>query len=396
MNKLANYTLLIVGRGIKYSEGEYYMNRSHYKLIKEMSSHFAKATYLCQKYRPSKNTGVTGEKIDRSEIHVQANAKWPKTNRAKKYHSIISDARFVRSISDPIIAYVYYPGFYSFILSPVVFRSAEMSIAHFGSDANDTANAAYQCSIFGRVKKHLYRQLQSYVIDSVDALFATDPRMLNQYEANRIIESKPLIEFTTTDMREPKVSNSDPVTILAVGMFRPVKGYKYLVDAVAQLQAESDRIYHLRLVGDGEQREELESRVETHEIDDTVEFTGFIEDKTKLINEYDSADVFAIPSLKESVPRVLYEATIMGLPVVCTAVGGIPAFVKNERQVLMVEPKDSAALASAIERLSYESELRRNLITNAQEKIDWYLSGSAAEQRINIMTEFLTERDTAT
>lgn len=393
MVDLSQYTLLVIGRSAKFYGGEYYMNASHCELVEGMADQFRDSIYLCQRQDVSADVASKHVKIDQSKIHIRANQMWARTSSiSKKYASLLSDLLFVMSLDHPIVTYTYYPGFYSFLLSPFVFHIGDANLAHFGSDAVDTAAAAYGNSLVDRTKGTLYRQFQSYVIKHVDGVFATDPRMVEQYDIETIRESKPLIEFTTSDIQEPQTTINAPITILSVGMFRPVKGYRYLIDSLTHLNEFSQYDYQLRLVGDGETRDDLKAQVAEKGLKNSVEFAGFIGDKEKLMRQYETADVFVIPSLKESVPRVLYEATAMGLPVVCTCVGGVPAFVHDERHVLLVEPEDSEELADAIDRLSNSHELREKLVHNAQKKIEWYLTGDPVSQRMELITTLLDDR----
>jgi len=74
-----------------------------------------------------------------------------------------------------------------------------------------------------------------------------------------------------------------------------------------------------------------------------------------------AADAVAMPSRNEGMGRVLVESMALGLPVVATAVGGIPVVVTDGESGLLVEPEDVAALAAALVRLGRDIGLRRKL-----------------------------------
>ena len=72
-------------------------------------------------------------------------------------------------------------------------------------------------------------------------------------------------------------------------------------------------------------------------------------------------DAFVLPSLSEARPRSIIEAMCLGLPVIATAVGGIPTLVEPEVTGILVVPADPDALATALDRLASSAELRRQL-----------------------------------
>ena len=102
-----------------------------------------------------------------------------------------------------------------------------------------------------------------------------------------------------------------------------MKGLATLLDAVAQMSSNSMRPC-LLLVGDGPERSALESQAERLGISERVRFVGFVDDPGHFFN---CMDLFVLPSLHEGVPLALLEAMGAGIPVVASAVGGIPEMI---------------------------------------------------------------------
>jgi glycosyltransferase involved in cell wall biosynthesis len=121
------------------------------------------------------------------------------------------------------------------------------------------------------------------------------------------------------------------------------KGFDLLLEAFAR----SQQPLRLQLVGDGVHRGRYEQLADELGIADRVSFLGIVDKKTvaELMRE---ADVFVLASRFENNPVVLLEALSCGLPVVATAVGGVPEVVTHERGVL-VAPNDPDALAAGID-----------------------------------------------
>jgi glycosyltransferase involved in cell wall biosynthesis len=80
-------------------------------------------------------------------------------------------------------------------------------------------------------------------------------------------------------------------------------------------------------------------------------------------------DLFVLPSLNEGMGRALVEAMAAGRPVIATRVGGIPAFVKDRQNGLLVPPGDPAALASAIAELVSRPDWAKELGAAASHSI---------------------------
>ena len=138
---------------------------------------------------------------------------------------------------------------------------------------------------------------------------------------------------------------SRPV-IGSVAMFRGSKGHAHLLDAFATVHARHPAA-RLLLVGDGIRRPWVEGLARDRRLADAVVFTGFRTDVPDLLR---AMDCFVLASTRtEGVPQSLLQAFAAGVPVVASAVGGIPEVVKDGDTGILVPPADAPALARAIE-----------------------------------------------
>ncbi len=132
----------------------------------------------------------------------------------------------------------------------------------------------------------------------------------------------------------------------SVAMFRGSKGHDVLLEAFALLRSRHPDA-HLLLVGDGGRRLWIESLARERGLADSVRFTGFRSDVPALLS---AMDCFVLASTRtEGVPQSLLQACAAGVPVVASAVGGIPEVVQDRVTGLLAPPGQAAALASAIE-----------------------------------------------
>lgn len=155
--------------------------------------------------------------------------------------------------------------------------------------------------------------------------------------------------------------------VLAVGRLSGEKAFADLIVAVNQLrQLQPHLIVRLVIVGDGPERGRLEQAIRDHGLQDRVTLTGHVRDVRPY---YRSADVLAISSVSEGSPNALLEAMASGVPVVATAVGGIPEIVTDKETGLLIAPRDPQAMASSLNLLFSDSDLARTLAIRAQELI---------------------------
>jgi glycosyltransferase involved in cell wall biosynthesis len=127
----------------------------------------------------------------------------------------------------------------------------------------------------------------------------------------------------------------------------PIKNHRLFLQA-AQVVAEAVPQARFLVVGDGELREELEAYARDLGLNGRVLFTGWRRDLPRL---YADLDVVALTSINEGTPVSLIEAMAAGVPVVATAVGGVPDVVVEGETGYLVEGGDVKRLAGAIVEL---------------------------------------------
>jgi glycosyltransferase involved in cell wall biosynthesis len=158
--------------------------------------------------------------------------------------------------------------------------------------------------------------------------------------------------------------DGEPRHLLTVSRLDPEKNPLLLLDVVAALRREDPR-WRLTIAGDGPLRDELTAHAEALGLRDAVTLVGEVPNGPALWELYRSADVFLHVSLTEGLPQVLFEAQAAGLPVVATAVGGVPDAIADGRTGLLIGPRDAAAAIEAVRRVSADHALRERLVTNA-------------------------------
>jgi glycosyltransferase involved in cell wall biosynthesis len=142
------------------------------------------------------------------------------------------------------------------------------------------------------------------------------------------------------------------------------KGHRHLLDALAATPDLAG--VHLLAVGGGELRDELGRRADALGLSSRVHFTGPRRDLGDLLG---AMDVFVMPSLWEGLPLSLVLAMGAAVPVVATAVAGIPEVVDSGRTGLLVPPSDASALGAALARMFADPAFRHRIGVEGQASV---------------------------
>ena len=153
---------------------------------------------------------------------------------------------------------------------------------------------------------------------------------------------------------------SEPARLLHIGRFNDQKNHAGLLD-VFSIVAKRYPQCRLLLIGDGELQEKMERYAEKLGVREKVSFLGSQSNVYPFLRE---ADLFLLPSRFEGMPMTIIEAMGTGLPIVATAVGGVPDMLDNMESGLLVscEPEE---IAEAVCKLLDSENLRKKLGSSA-------------------------------
>ena len=160
------------------------------------------------------------------------------------------------------------------------------------------------------------------------------------------------------------------ILFVCVARFAAQKNHALLIRAFAKGPA-SDPRAHLVLAGEGILRAQLQERVNQLGLTSRVHFLGLRRDIPDVLG---AADIFALGSDYEGNPLSVIEAMAAGLPIVSTAVGGVPELLQNGKQGFIVQAGYAEQLSEAMMTLLRDCDLRRAMgaaaATRAKEKFD--------------------------
>jgi glycosyltransferase involved in cell wall biosynthesis len=165
------------------------------------------------------------------------------------------------------------------------------------------------------------------------------------------------IDLSGFELRGANDRAEERFIVGTVGRLHEQKGHVHLLEAAALIRQSRPQV-RIRIIGDGPLRSQLEAKARALRVDDIVEFLGARSDVPAQLRQF---DLFALPSLWEGLPYVLLEAMATGIPVVATDVDGVREVVGDRAEGILVPPRDSRALATAIIDLAADPARRAEL-----------------------------------
>ena len=193
----------------------------------------------------------------------------------------------------------------------------------------------------------LVRRAARYAFEHADLVLPASRALMHGIEAEGINASFRVVPnvVDTSLFHNGHRPGTEPTRLVAVGLLYEAKGYEFLIEAAGLLAAQG-RAFHLDVIGDGPKRAAYEQLAAGLGLADRVTFHGLLP-KEEVAAFMRAADLFVLTSRYDNNPCVLIEAMASGLPVVATAVGGIPEIV-DPASGRLATPNDSRSIAAEI------------------------------------------------
>lgn len=195
---------------------------------------------------------------------------------------------------------------------------------------------------------------------------------------------------TGARMREELGLDPDALVVSLVSVLRPGKGHEILAEVTHRL---ADRFQHLKVlvIGDGPSLPAVRELMAP--LGENVMMLGHRGDVPELLG---ATDLLVHPTSMDAFPTVLLEAAAMGVPVLATAVGGIPEIVDDgETGVLVAAPPTADAFAAPLESLLADAQLRKRLGAAARARFAEQLTAERWAQRLRVLYDDVLARRAA-
>lgn len=209
----------------------------------------------------------------------------------------------------------------------------------------------------GRIGRVLFPHAYRLATDVVGVSDAVVSYLVNRdgVPPSKAVRIYNTFDHTYLELPRPFPRAVGPLRILSVGRLVPEKSHDVLIIALQRRIREGSAV--LSIVGDGPMRPKLEMLVKDLDIGDGITFVGH---STDVGAELMNADVFVLSSSSEGFPLALVEAMGAQLPVIATAVGGIPEILNDvELSKWLIPADDLKSLEQALDRVMALSEEER-------------------------------------
>jgi len=224
----------------------------------------------------------------------------------------------------------------------------------------------------GGRRNRLYEALQKRIFRRFDAVIAVSAKLERELVASGIPAEVVHLVRNAFPSGEPARSRAEARARLGLPEGVPVVGWvgrlshEKAPDIFVQAAATSDDDVHFSVIGSGPELERCERIASDAGVGDRVRFHGQIEGAGSLLPAF---DVLALTSWTEGTPMVLLEAMSQGVPIVTTAVGGIPD-VLAENEARLVQAGDVAGIGKAIHDLLNDPERAQSMADAARSRLE--------------------------
>lgn len=185
------------------------------------------------------------------------------------------------------------------------------------------------------------------------------------------------------EIKPINLKEKDTIKIGIMARFDRTKGYIHAIKAIKNIKKISDKNFILKIAGSGYYEKELRNFVKEFELENNVEFCGWVKNKKDFFN---SIDIFCLPSEEETFGLVLIESMKYAKPIITTNSDGAKEILSNRNDGLVVDiqPLESLCdrIANSIIELIDNPNLTNFLVKNAVIKVRKKFSSEALEERI--------------
>ena len=142
-------------------------------------------------------------------------------------------------------------------------------------------------------------------------------------------------------------TNKSLTIVGSVGELHHIKGYDFALKSMKEIvEHDSNQKILYVIFGTGEEKEHLEKLIVDYKLEKSVILFGYVNQASHYLKAF---DIFLLPSLSEGFPYIALEAGLASLPIVASAVGGIPEIIEDMKSGVLIQPRKSREIRHALE-----------------------------------------------
>jgi len=263
---------------------------------------------------------------------------------------------------------------YSFVTYPAAYKAARKNGAKAIATYHEVwigewvKNKGLLTGIFGSIWERNTLKLKW------DKLFPVSNFTANRLVKNNIPKSKIEVVYNGIDTdkyKKVKAAKSKRPTIISISRLTPHKRVIDLIKATYLLKKTIPNVRTI-IVGQGEEEEKLKALSKKLNLENNVEFEGYVKEHKDVIKLLKSSHIFCLPSVLEGFGIVLAEAMASDVPYVCSDIPVLKEVTLDGKAGMIFKQKDYADLAKKIKRLILDKDLYNKKVKEAKQEVKKY------------------------
>lgn len=221
----------------------------------------------------------------------------------------------------------------------------------------------------------LMRKIQKMVLKNAQKIVVPSQYLRNIILNWNIPEKTPEVIYNAVEKIDFDISKKEAQKkigifgdiLLSIGRLSPWKGFNTLIEVMPDLLIKNPQ-FKLVIVGEGEERKNLELRIKNLGLEDNVKLVGKANHQD-IPFYFKAADIFILNSEYEGLSHVILEAMQFEIPVIASNIGGNPELIGDNFNGFLVEYNNQEQIKKAIMRLWQDKNLAQKFIRNSLEKL---------------------------
>jgi L-malate glycosyltransferase len=234
----------------------------------------------------------------------------------------------------------------------------------------------------------IFRNIVKFILWRASVIVAqssnTRDNTIKYYNPKKEIKIIPLAFRRPVEEKDPDFSPGaakDDFVLVTIGRIVKRKSIETMINALAQVKSKKVKLF---IIGDGPERENLQTLIYKRKLQNSIKIIGFVDEKTKY-RYLRRADLFIMTSLHEGFGIVFMEAMYCGKPIISANHGGQTDFLTHGTNALLIDVGDVKNCALSIEKLMRDKSLYRKLAQNNSKDVKKFYAGPVAMQYEELM-----------